>query len=162
MLACLWPGATASGNGSTLETHSPFLQFVWRTRSSRGMRWHAHHRHKVPICPPPWGEEGQELVHVGPREPRWGPQQPSPCVPWSKAERLSHLCGSPSAAACLTHVLHGPAPCHPGLTWLISHSPTCWQRTEAGLSKLLWSREQLGSHGMKLGSHGTTVVFRKD
>lgn len=167
VLACLWPHATALGNGSVLETHSLVTEFVLKAHSLvRNEITHFLGAKKF-LFVPLSGERRDTIWCIL----AWGSldgtaSSPLYTVPSSTAKWLIHLHSAPSAIVW-THtcsiVRHCgcPALCLPGTVavrdcgcpglWLfraevtmISHLLTYQQWTGSGgvLPKLLFSGEQ--------------------
>lgn len=118
MLACLWPWATALGNGSVLETHSLFTEFVLKTHSlQRNEVTLFLGAKKFLLVPPKWGKEGQDPVQFSMWKPRCDSQQSSFFGAIEQGKWLIHFCSTPVSLSD-THMLHCPGLCCPGLKWL--------------------------------------------
>lgn len=104
MLACLWPWATALGNGSVLETHSLFRVCLENSLFAEKWGYTLLRWKKFLLVPPKWGEEGQDPVQFSMWEPRWDSQQSSffgaikqgkvayPLLQHSQCNCLTHTC----------------------------------------------------------------------
>lgn len=112
MLACLWPWATALGNGSVWKP-TPCAEFVLNTHSlERNGITHFSGAKKFLFVPPKWGEERQDPIHVSMRKPGWDGWQSSffgafkqgtvayPLLQHSPCNCLNIHCSSVGDCAC--------------------------------------------------------------
>lgn len=95
MPACLWPGATASGHGSVLETLcllAVCLENALVREKGDGTLLRGK---EVLTCSPTWGEERQDPVHVACGSLDGTADSRLSVLPPSEAKWLIHFCSTP-------------------------------------------------------------------
>lgn len=114
MLACLWPQATALGDGSVLGTRSLFTELVSKTHSLvRNEMTHFLGAKKLLFVPLSGERRDKTPVHISVWKPRWDCQQS--CLYGAIEQgKVAYPCLQHSQCNCLhTHMLHCLGVCLP-------------------------------------------------